>query len=191
MNQEYTRDKKKIAWDRITAIAAVITAIVSVIISSVSLHITQQQNTKQLELTRTHNKLSVKPKILIFGNLYKTSDQIGVGIRNEGLGPAIIKKIRFAIDGIWLKKQGKEASIEILKWLEVGRGMFSYSILGDNATIRSETTVWLFSSDPSNSYNEKRRIIVKMSKHVGIAVYYCSLYNECEIEEWGKLPDSP
>ena len=84
-------------WETIVAICALIVSIVAVTISWLG-----------LKIQRTHNQKSLKP--IIFIEPYDYENCILIKIRNEGLGPAIVKRIRVENDKL-------EEKSSIFNWL--------------------------------------------------------------------------
>jgi len=78
-------DKRK--WDRITAVVSLFIAVLAL---GVSLW--------QGMVTRTHNRLSVRPRLQLLYNAYRDKPP-GFYFKNVGTGPAIIRKIEAYIDG--------------------------------------------------------------------------------------------
>lgn len=48
--------------------------------------------------TRKNYKLSVTPKLIIFCNFLEAGNYSGVGIRNKGVGPAVIESIQYSYE---------------------------------------------------------------------------------------------
>lgn len=54
----------------------------------------------QAYFTRRHNKLSVKPILSVEFNLaYKNDDDFGISLKNNGIGPAILKDLKVFVEG--------------------------------------------------------------------------------------------
>ena len=172
--------KKGFGWDRLTAIVAVI-------IATVSLWISANQNNQQLELTRRHNELSVMPYISSFSRYSRLNERIGFGIRNVGLGPAQIELVKVAFDKEWIEGSMRTASRKILKTVQGAK--LAYGGLGKGAVLSPELEKWFFYSEPSKNYKKKRETLKQIRGRIGLFICYCSFYGECKAKLVGKLPE--
>ena len=84
-------------WETIIAVCALFVSILAVVVSLLA-----------LKIQRTHNQKSLKP--IIFIEPYDYENCIQIKIRNEGLGPAIVKNIR-------VKNNNLEEKSSIFSWL--------------------------------------------------------------------------
>jgi len=176
-------------WSKVTAIVAAITAIVSVVISTVSLINTNERSLEQIELTREHNKLSVKPIITTFFRLNPNIEKIGLGFENRGFGPAKIKEIKYSIDGEWVEGETPLMTQRLVaKKLNITPGLIGFGGLKSGSIFRSEEEKWLFFSTRPGSHEKSYNEIKSLSKHIGIYVCYCSFYEECSTISDGKVP---
>lgn len=88
--------------ERWATFIASVTAIVSLLIATLSYLSTSESTQQQLEMTRLHNELSVKPVIDTFVRADPTGNKAGFGLRNVGIGPAEVQELRHAVDGDWI-----------------------------------------------------------------------------------------
>jgi hypothetical protein len=69
----------------------------------------------QLEVGREHNRLSVKPLVVITPHLEGPGGRNGVYLSNQGLGPAVLKSMKVVVAGQSFEGLGKSRWKEILK----------------------------------------------------------------------------
>jgi len=172
---------KKRPWDRITAITAAVTALISVMISLAALFITSENSKDQLELAWTHNKLSVRPILSFKRVLSSANERIGVAIENEGLGPALIKRMIYGLNNEWLDETGRKGAQRVLRELDIPRRIIAGGSYADNgrSILSQGETKWLYYAVTSEDFEEKRELLKKISTKVNLAICYCSMYGEC------------
>jgi hypothetical protein len=117
---------------------------------------------------RKHNRLSVKPLILLDSGLDETGS--GFRIRNSGLGPALIK---------WFSVEIDEKTIPHWKAFmeELGlpsSGFYSYMNPSNKTVFLPGQKEFLFWAT-----GEKDKALRKIKRRITMKVCYCSLYEEC------------
>lgn len=80
--------------EKITQFAVVVIAVCAVVVSVWQGRIAAEQS----EIARKHNRLTVKPYLDFFYGWYALDDW-KLTLSNEGIGPAIIKKVSYKYDG--------------------------------------------------------------------------------------------
>ncbi len=89
-----------------------VTAWVAILISLLALGATLWQG----HLSRTHNKLSVRPELE--GHSSWQDDLYSLEVRNDGLGPAIIKAARIYYKGNLVNSEGPQAIVDAFQPVE-------------------------------------------------------------------------
>lgn len=154
-----------------------IISIVSISIAFLTLAYTSYYSNEQIRITIEHNKLSVTPKL--GSNLIINSNKAfsGIGLVNDGLGPAIVKNVKYFDGKYWLDLLPITAQEKMLETFQLKQYVTSIP-LNPDSIIKPDKTVWLFKSNVN-----KREIangLFNMYQRSAIYVCYCSLYKECE-----------
>lgn len=76
-----------------------IIAISAIAISVIGLFLSSYHNRRTFKLTKKHNELSVRPFLHFSGSIDSNVGKITYFLRNKGLGPAIIKSIKYNYKG--------------------------------------------------------------------------------------------
>jgi len=80
--------EEKSLTDRVTAIATVIIAVTALVVSI----------WQGIE-TRKHNRLSVRPHLVFFTDFSSQDSELGIFIKNNGVGLAYIKNVEISVNG--------------------------------------------------------------------------------------------
>jgi len=156
---------------RLSANASVIIAACSMVIALVAAGLSGYS----AYLTREHDRLSVRPKLL-FTFAY---DGTGAGwkIVNMGLGPARIRGFRVLINGVEQKAADKEEF-----WTVIARGLnlpaetnyqFTNPRVDEMIPVEQTMTLCWVNKGPASQTLEAQY------KNVGLEFCYCSIYDEC------------
>lgn len=166
---------KGLSADTITAIAAIIIALIALGIS-----------VWQGYETRRHNRLSVTPKLTYDYSLSSAYPEVAIKLSNNGIGPAIIKDFALHVDGIRIEDIGYGG------WKSVGNKLNTFqpwvrsAFLNKEDVMRVGETKMLFSVDRKNINRERKEIILKAFSRLKISIEYESIYGDnylIEIDE--------
>lgn len=165
----------------------IIAAMAAVFISIASIYFSNKNAKAQMEYSRIqleYNTISVQPILtskVIFDSDYEFS---GVGIKNKGLGPAIINNIKYYYSG-------SETD------LPYGRGknelyynnMFEFEVLTKGDVVNKDEELWLIRTTSNNV--ENALMAYSFYRKQGLSVCYCSLYKQCTVIHMGLVEDKP
>jgi hypothetical protein len=128
--------------------------------------------------TRTHNELSVMPRIVVSG-FYHTGKHAGIGFINSGLGPAEIREFAVLVD-----RKPVSSWKEALQALDIpltGTTKNSSPVPGDfvrvsdiKPAIDSETILIGIRDEP-----ERVQKLTEALTRIEVRITYCSLYRQC------------
>lgn len=125
----------------------------------------------QTYMSRQHNRVSVRPKIKIIPSLaHKSSDTIGIFVKNQGIGPAIIEDLTLSR----LDKQGrlvdKSFKAVVPNWC---KDYVRFEAIGNGSSLPANDGSWIVetaSKNYSDFFSELSGLTVE--------VVYRSMYNE-------------
>lgn len=133
----------------------------------------------QAELTRTHNKLSVRPKIISTHHLYGSDGKNGIYLSNVGLGPAIITGLKVEVNGNSYSGLGTNRWPEALRAININSSCFRQAWPLRESTLKSSEEVALIeltAEKPKECLVDLLRLLV--ANGVTITLDYESMYNE-------------
>ena len=119
---------------------------------------------------RLHNRLSVKPKILI--SFHHNEEGAGYILSNSGLGPAIIKWIEVKVDGAVQANWGTVAEKLFSKPIVSGFHFVNPTAGTSFANGSNFKIFWFKAEDPRSN------VMLQAYKRVQIDVCYCSMYED-------------
>lgn len=163
-------NKSSVRWDRVTAIA-------SLIVAALALGVSVWQG----QVTRNHNRQSVKPQVQISRHLSPRADLNGLLVANNGVGPATVhdsllnfrgKDIGPIIRPTWRQIDGETKPLGTLF-----RGLFpneTYLSAGERYGLLTLT------EKNKNEIDAFR----DLSNLLELAICYCSIYDECWRATW-------
>lgn len=163
-------NQSSIRWDRVTAIASLIVAALALAVS-----------VWQGQVTRNHNRLSVKPQVQISRNLSLGADPKGLLVVNNGVGPATVhgsllnfggKDIGPIIRSTWGQIEGETKPPGTLTI-----GLFpkeTYLSAGGRYDLLTLT-------EKNENETEAFR---DLSNLLELTICYCSIYDECWTATW-------
>ena len=199
--------------ETITAIASTCIAAVSAIIAGCALFLTIKQarlaekqlehsikhNNKMLDLTVQHSKLSVKPHLCTWVD--ETPNRYTAVLRNNGLGPAIIKSWEVRLDGQTVRGIGTAPlQAAFRKLLAKYNPEDQYGFLGPNFMLADKQEQPLldlhFNKDKKPSSEEMWH---QMFPRVAVIIDYESIYGDSftlntldELKNQGiEIPENP
>ncbi len=135
-------------------------------------------------LTRRHNRLSVKP-ILIITRVTVTGEKANILIKNTGVGPAIICYIKFIVDGVVIEQnlseptnaENRPANVVVKK---IGLLTERYRLFEffpqESLSVGEEQSLIQSMDDINDAVNLTR--IQKAFNRVSIEIEYESIYEE-------------
>jgi hypothetical protein len=128
--------------------------------------------------------LTITPKLTFNTSLSGIDHYFGIKVKNNGIGPAIVKKFLIIVDGVLLSTEtnaGWNATLEKLglnKIEVVWCGLESDEAMG----VGSTQNILLL---PENYWSPERIVILKTAmKRLRIIIEYESVYKEQFIVEW-------
>lgn len=128
----------------------------------------------QAWLSRNHNKLSVKPHINIIVN--RAGDKlVNLEIENNGLGPAILKKLQYSFNGVEI-----ESIAEIANKFDLGdKTIITNSIPENNKlALAAGQRIELISIKNSKEDEDNRDKGLKFINNLDFNLTYESIYKE-------------
>lgn len=160
--------------DKVLSISAIVIAIASIVIS-----------TWQGIENRNHNRLTVMPKLGI--SLTVNENLFRISVKNNGLGPAILKKRTLMFEGKEIEWYDHNHLKKIVENFKIN-GNLSFSLMDEFSTIPvgDEKTLFQFASD---SLNENIGFN-KMPYLLGFKLDYESMYGEeltCKSDGYDKM----
>jgi len=165
---EDSNTKQHISWDfdRVASCSAIFIALVAMVVAIY-----------EARVTREHQEISVWPSLTSYTtSLAKVGDSyknFGQYLKNDGIGPAVIKKISFTYDGVEYKNQR-----DIIKKILPQKK--DPIIVTDKEVVRvilPGKKVLLVGTDFTPK--EFKEFYEKAQNRVSGEICYCSLYNSC------------
>lgn len=152
--------------------------IIAILVSLAGLYISSQYNRKTLEMTEAHNKKTIFPALTLITN-FKTNgaNLFYCGIKNSGVGPAIITKVEFYYK--------KKKFIDLDKFLVEKFKTYSISTITKGSKISTlyDREVLAINSEQNiyKMYYKNPMIVLQIQailKETRIKVEYESVYGE-------------
>jgi len=125
-----------------------------------------------------HNRLSVRPNLVFIVDRRGSHGYPGISLRNDGFGPAIIRKVIISVDGKDLGEATYNVWVEAREKLGINYKGVEFTALYPGVTIgagRSQDIFFL--NDPTVGSNLKERFNSAVLK-IALEVKYGSLYDE-------------
>lgn len=94
------------SWEAIAGIASAVIALCALALTL-----------WQAAVTRSHNKLSVKPHLATWSHTDEANNRYQIDLMNNGIGPALIKSFAIQVDGQTISGEGAEPMEKALKIL--------------------------------------------------------------------------
>jgi hypothetical protein len=137
----------------------------------------------QAYISRKHNRLSVKPHIEIARGFNFKQQEYFVNILNNGIGPALITKIQFFVDGHEVNVQKSEVFNDIISEIfHLYRYKQHYLIISDSYMMKPNEEKEFMKIEllgsirkfPINNSDE----IEQINSRINIEINYQSIYGE-------------
>lgn len=166
-----------LGWDTITGIASSIIALCALLLSI-----------WQGYVSRSHNKVSVRPHLTTWTYHDHQTHKHIVEIINNGIGPAIIKELLLKVDNKTITGQGTEAIEKVLKLLFPSFQYNSHNSYMSNGYVMAEKEKRSLSEiEFFGNKLPTREDIEKAIKRTALRIEYESMYGEKFILDSDKL----
>jgi len=157
-----------------------IISIIAIVVSFSALIVTIWES---IEIRR-NNRLTVIPKLTFITSLSGIEHFIGIQVKNNGFGLAIIKKFSIFVDEKLLSTESNagwnKAFTKLgLKKIEVVWGEWEPNDASGVGNIQNILII-----NESVLTPEKRKIFMSAIKRLKISIEYESIYGECFLSEW-------
>jgi hypothetical protein len=162
--------RRKLAPDTITAIAAVFIALLAFVV----------QLCDHAE-SRAFNRMSVRPYLTAIRYQGREDVKYGIAVRNDGLGPAQIVDIQYAVDdGKYIVRSVSQVYQAVLnKYPQTnGAGFYGANAMTPGSMIRAGDQVYLLYIVPSETNTPEANAFDRTLSHITIKIWYKSLYND-------------
>lgn len=181
-------ERSGIKWDKLTAIAAILIAASSFLVSYFSFKFMISAR----KLDQEYHQLSVMPILFSYDSAkYKgmaNDDFRGLVIQNKGIGPAQIVTVKYFCNGVEIVGDTKTAAVsflnEVQKLTKNNMGPSVHFLYpGTFLPIGYDQPVFGF-RDNSDVWDN----LLRSEKKCGIRIKYQSIYKEEFIFNWGQVP---
>lgn len=155
----------------ITSCAAVVVAVVAV---AASIH--------QGKLMRRHFEMSIRPHLEFNSYFSSTGAYWGIGVSNDGLGPAVVHSVQLCLDGQKLPNTPKNGwhYVEMLNGLDESNIVFK-TLLNDDVISPGENKLLFgYRAPPPRESRGRRYIVRDVARRLDYLVCYCSFTEDCE-----------
>lgn len=134
----------------------------------------------QLEITKEHNRLGVRPRVMVTPYLEGPNGRNGLYISNPGLGPAIIKSMKITAGSSTFEGVGENLWPKILKTVDINPICFARGWPNEEAVVKAGEELVLLSTtkraDLSLCALEAAKLLSKQG--MIITITYESMYGE-------------
>ncbi|HEY2987749.1 MAG TPA: hypothetical protein VGL11_08485 [Candidatus Binatia bacterium] len=160
-------DAPKSKTDRILSVTATITAI-----ASLTLAVWQGME------NRRHNRLTIRPKLIMLGQRATSDREVGLVLLNKGTGPAVIKSATVWVDKekLGFSRQGWIKTLQRLKTID--QPWVHYGAVEVLQAGESRPILWVDQSEWKTLSEEHRRQFIEAVRHIKVDIVYESIYNE-------------
>ena len=158
-----------------------ILAVISIIVAISTLIYTVFLGSEQIKISIEHNKLSVIPKISTNIIVKKGNDFSGIGIINDGLGPAIIRDVKYYDQDKEILSLSVESQLFFLKKYNM-LDIIDISPLNVDTIVKTNEKIWLYKTKKKRNNKNISKKLFSLYANNNIAICYCSLYKECQIK---------
>lgn len=125
--------------------------------------------------SRSHNRLMVKPHLYIDLNVVST-EPIRLVLKNNGLGPALIKSLRMFVEGKEISSSGEKLYNEAMKFIGLDEYSFHFFLLTSDHAFSVGDEIDLFVFDNNELDEEDILVIKKNLDKLNIVIKYESIY---------------
>ncbi|MEM5506923.1 hypothetical protein WNY81_18970 [Shewanella frigidimarina] len=133
--------------------------------------------------TRRHNRLTVKPH-LDFSSEYRDGEAFTLWLKNDGIGPAIVKDYEFFLDGVLQPNEGSKFVTEALKKFSTPSVSFGGMALKPNSSLAASTKQQILHYTLGEYSKSLREDFESEFKRIEIVIKYESLYGESYIAKF-------
>ena len=123
--------------------------------------------------TREHDRASLSPSVYFDTEDDPKEKLVGLGIVNDGAGPAVVKTVTYYVD-----RRPVRGVDEALAFGKLNADLLDTIELERDDSLGVGATVWLISR-PNRDKRELDRFIEFLDQHVAVQIEYCSLDGQC------------
>ncbi|MGD8779550.1 MAG: hypothetical protein PVH88_11390 [Ignavibacteria bacterium] len=127
-------------------------------------------------ITRTHNKLSVRP-LLNFSTRF-TEDEFVLKLENQGIGPAIISTFDIKFSSSKIGNNPHEIAVKLCEELDIIHLGCSINFPSKNHVLSAGDEYEIFKTSGFNNDNNVKERIYNDMLLLEIKIEYMSMYNE-------------
>ncbi|TQV88029.1 hypothetical protein [Aliikangiella coralliicola] len=169
----------KIKLEVLVSITAMITAVAAVVVAIIQTQLMREE----AELEREHSRLSVQPVLSIYSrsSINDTTGEFAFGIRNEGLGPAVVEGFSVAYKGTRANNWSELVAIATdgavhLRGEKRNVPGITESTINKGMLVPADSTILAIKLDSDAKVATRLR---KIDQDTTVSICYCSLYKEC------------
>ena len=151
-----------------------ITALGTVVIAFAALAL----SVLQFKASRTHNKLSVRPLLVLDANYDPTVRGFGLSVSNKGIGPAVILDFRILVDGKDETASASHPWAAALKKLDLNYTFIQHFSLSSDTAISPRETLPLITADRDQIKDDMVHHMKNRLPRIGIVISYASVYGD-------------
>jgi hypothetical protein len=138
----------------------------------------QEKNvTAQMELTREHNKLSVRP-LIEFHYFTDPKDNVRCGIENYGLGPAIIESLICTYDKKEYQFKDRALHTILENICETNSLNYCYNAMSKDTPFSAGMKIDLISFPNTEGNRTKHELAINLLSQLNFKLAYKSIYEE-------------
>lgn len=127
--------------------------------------------------TRRHNRLSIAPRLDAQCHIVPTVERAAMRLTNQGLGPAVLKRFRWTLDGRTRQELGIQRFETFTEKLRLGPGVVYSFPLPDNL-LRAEESIDLISV-PVGAWSSERSAAIRGAfRRLAFELEFTSLYED-------------
>jgi hypothetical protein len=130
-----------------------------------------------------HNRMSVRPRLKIRYHLRGSRGKYGISVKNEGLGPALIRHFEIKKGTQLMKDIGDNGWRQVKSIFGLADMKPGYETIAPEGLIASGATVWLFSTEVNEDYIER---LEELFASIDIKINYESMYAERFVEHFRR-----
>lgn len=139
---------------------------------------------------RRHSLLSARPYLDIEAHFNQDSAWYGVRIRNEGLGPAIVKGLQLVVDDTVIPGNDRDGWMQALQEIDLKKKPYTYNPMpGENIVAHGqELPLFGFTASKIEELDAReaaRKELRSKLPHLLFEICYCSIYEECFLLRYG------
>ncbi len=143
--------------------------------------------------TRLANRLAVVPHLVFTTNFAKPLpgfDFFGIRLENRGLGPAVLTEFRLFVDAKPVETDAGGGWRATLNLLGLNEPWVRYYWFSPDTYLEKDDPEILVSIVRDQVRPETMRRFREAISRLGVAICYCSVYEECKVARYGTTPDA-